>query len=64
MFPKLKKKKIFEIRYNDVLNENFIFPTNIENKILIIDFDLKMFDNKNIVIDDINNFISNIQIEI
>ena len=59
MFPKLKKKKIFEIRYNDVLNENFIFPANKEDKILIIDFDLKMFENINIVIDDINNFISN-----
>ena len=39
MFPKLKKKKIFEIRYNDVLNGNFIFPANKEDKILIIDFD-------------------------
>ena len=60
MFPKLKKKKIFEIRYNDVLGENFIFPTNIENKILIIDFEFKIFDNINIVIDNINKFISNI----
>ena len=60
MFPKLKKKKIFEIRYNDVLNENFNFPTNKEDKILIIDFEFKIFDNTNIVIDDINDFISNI----
>ena len=59
MFPKLKKKKIFEIRYNDVLNENFIFPSNKEDKILIIDFEYKIFDNINIIIDNINNFISN-----
>lgn len=59
MFPKLKKKKIFEIKYNDVLNENFIFPTNKEDKILIIDFEYKIFDNINIIIDNINNFISN-----
>ena len=59
MFPKLKKKKIFEIKYNDVLNENFIFPSNKEDKILIIDFEYKIFDNINIIIDNINNFISN-----
>ena len=60
MFPKLKKKKIFEIKYNDVLNENLVLSTSKEDKILIIDFENKIFDNIDIVIDDINNFISNI----
>ena len=60
MFPKLKKKKILEIKYDDVLDINFISQNNKEDKILIIDFEYKIIDNIDIVIDNINNFISNI----
>ena len=58
MFPKLKKKKILEIKYDDILDITFICQTNKEDKILIIDFEYKIFDNIDIVINNINNFIS------
>ena len=58
MFPKLKKKKILEIKYDDILDITFICQANKEDKILIIDFEYKIFDNIDIVINNINNFIS------
>ena len=58
MFPKLKKKKILEIKYDDILDITFICQTNKEDKILIMDFEYKIIDNIDIVINNINNFIS------
>jgi hypothetical protein len=60
MFPNLKKKRILDIKYDDVVDVNFISKTNKEDIILIIDFEYKIIDDIEISIDNINNFITNI----
>ena len=60
IFPNLKKNKIFVIKYDNVLDTNFTFTPNKEDKILIIDFEYKIIDNIDILINNINNFLSNI----
>ena len=56
MFPNLKKKKVLELKYENISDNRFII-NNCNYKILIIDFCNIIVDDININIDKINNFI-------
>ena len=58
MFPNLNKKKVLELKYENISDNKFII-NNCNYKILIIDFFNIIIEDIKIIIDKINNYILN-----